>query len=291
MTHTPEYLLIGHMTADLTPEGRVPGGTVSYAARAAAAFGLQVGLLTSAARGEPLLAQLAPYVGQITSLPADTTTTYENLYTEAGRVQYVRGVAAPLTPADVPAHFLGAPLVHLAPIAGELDPQVAHLFKDSLVLLTLQGWLRRWESDGLVRFKRWHDADVLKSIDIVVFSEEDILEAPEMEADFAGTVEHLFVTRAEKGGSYYHHGQRVDYETPTVEVTNPTGAGDIFATSLLASLHHFNGAMPQAIRVAAQMGATAVTRFGLDGAPTRAEVEAALAQAAQAHRPHDAETR
>ncbi len=275
---TPDYLLIGHMTADLTPEGRLPGGTVSYATRTAAAFGWRVALLTSAANGDPLLESLTPYA-EVMSLPATQTTTYENIYTPSGRVQYVRGVAAPIGVGDLPAHFLGAPLVHLAPIADEIDPQIAHSFRDSTVLLTLQGWLRRWDGDGRVHFKRWYDPDVLKSIDIVVFSEEDIVESPQMEREFAGSVKHLFVTRAEKGGTYYHDGEAIDYTTPQVELVNPTGAGDVFASSLLASLPPLQSDMAAAIRVAARLGATSVTRYLLDGAPTPDEVQAALAEA------------
>jgi sugar/nucleoside kinase (ribokinase family) len=275
----PDYLLIGHITADLTPTGRVPGGTVSYALRTAWAFGLRVGVLTSTARGEPLLAELQPYAGEIVSLPADETTTYENLYSAAGRVQYVRGVAAPITRADIPAEFMGAPLVHFAPIAGEIDPQIAHDFKDATTLLTLQGWLRAWDATGRVRFKRWFDPDVLKSIDIVVFSEEDIVESPQMEAEFAGAVRHLFVTRAEKGGTYYRDGVPMNYDTPQVELVNPTGAGDVFAASLLAALPTFNHDMARAIRVAARLGAIAVTRMTLDGTPTREEAAAALREA------------
>ncbi len=275
---TPDYLLIGHMTADLTPTGRLPGGTVSYATRTAASFGLRVALLTSAIAGDPLLDSLTPY-GEILSIPAAETTTYENIYLPTGRVQYVRGVAAPLVAHDLPAHFLGAPLVHLAPIADEIDPQVAHRFKDATVLLTLQGWLRRWDADGRVHFKRWYDREVLKSVDIVVFSEEDIVEAPQLEAEFARSVPHLFVTRAEKGGTYYHNGSAQDYTTPQVELVNPTGAGDVFAASLLASLPALNNNVQAAIRVAARLGATAVTRSLLEGAPTPAEVQAALKQA------------
>ena len=282
MSLAPEYLLIGHMTADLTPDGRLPGGTVSYATRTAAAFGLRVALLTSAAEGDPLLDTLKPY-GEIASIPAPETTTYENIYSASGRVQYVRGVAAPIGAADLPAHFLGAPLVHLAPIAGEIDPQIAHSFKDATVLLTLQGWLRRWDADGHVHFKRWYDTDVLKSIDIVVFSEEDIVESPQMEQEFAGSVKHLFVTRAEKGGTYYHEGQAIDYTTPQVELINPTGAGDVFASGLLASLPALDYDMQTAIRVAARLGAVAVTRYLLEGAPTREEVQAALAEAQTAN--------
>jgi sugar/nucleoside kinase (ribokinase family) len=278
MSLTPDYLLIGHMTADLTPDGRIPGGTVSYATRTAAAFGLRVALLTSAVAGEPLLESLTAY-GEIISIPAPETTTFENIYKPSGRIQYVRGVAAPISAGDLPDHFLGAPLVHLAPIAGEIDPQIAHSFKESTVLLTLQGWLRRWDADGRVHFKRWYDPDVLKSIDIVVFSEEDIVESPQMEQEFAGSVKHLFVTRAEKGGTYYHAGEAINYMTPQVELVNPTGAGDVFASGLLASLPALNYDMQAAIQVAARLGAVAVTRYLLDGAPTREEVQAALKEA------------
>jgi sugar/nucleoside kinase (ribokinase family) len=275
-----DYLLIGHMTADLTPNGRTAGGTVSYAARTAAAFGLRVGLLTSAAVGEPLLSTLAPFA-EIVALPADETTTYENLYTDSGRIQYVRGVAAPIRADSIPSPFRTAPLVHIAPIAGEVDPPIAHHFRDSTVLLTLQGWLRRWDSDGRVHFRRWFDADVLRSIDMVVFSEEDILEAPDMEGDFRGAVEHLFVTRAERGGTYYRDGVPQPYTTPTVELTNPTGAGDVFAAALLASLPALDYDIHAAIRVAARLGAICVTRFAIEGTPTPDEVQAALAEARQ----------
>ncbi len=278
MTVSPDYLLIGHMTADVTPQGRALGGTVSYAARTVNAFGLQVGMLTSAAVGEPLIDLLEPYA-EIVSLPGTATSTFENIYEPTGRVQYIRGVADRLTGVDVPEAWRAAPLVHLAPLTDEVDPPIAHLFPDATVMLTLQGWLRKWDSDGRVRFKRWFDRDVLKSIDIVVFSEEDIAEAPELEAEFAGAVEHLIVTRAERGGSYYHWGDRTEYETPQVTLVHPTGAGDVFAASLLASLHALGGDMHAALQVAAKLGATSVTRLLLDSAPTPDEVREALAEA------------
>jgi len=273
----PEYLLIGHLTADLTPEGRRLGGTVSYAARTASAFGLRVGILTSAADAEPLLGELTPYASEVRVLPAPATSTFENIYGPGGRTQYIRGVARPIGPDDVPEQWLASPLVHLAPLTDEVDPQIAYQFKHSTVLLTLQGWLRRWDADGRVRFKRWFDPAVLKAIDIVVFSEEDIVEAPELEREFAGAVEHLIVTRADKGGTYYRQGKPTNYDTPQVEVVNPTGAGDVFAAALLAGLYVTNNDMEASIRVAARLGATAVTRYWLEGAPTPDEVHDAVA--------------
>lgn len=277
-SNRPDYVLIGHVTADLFPDGRVAGGTVSYAVRAAAAFGLRVGLLTSTMPNDAVLDALSPYA-EIVVLPAAETTTFENIYTEEGRRQYVRGVAAPIGPADIPASWKTAPLLHLAPIAGEGDAALAGHFPDARVLLTLQGWLRTWDSSGYVRFKRWFDAEALKQIDMVVFSEEDITAAPDMEQDFAGAVEHLFLTRAEHGGTHYHRGQPTDYSTPQVELVNPTGAGDIFAASLLAALYRLDGNMAAAIQVAAELAAISVTRFALEGAPTADEAEAALARA------------
>lgn len=276
MTSAPDYLLIGHLTADLTPDGRFLGGTVSYAARTAHAFGLRVGVLTSAAADEPLLDELAPYA-EIRSIPAADTSTFENIYHATGRTQYIRGVAETLTTEHVPADWRAAPLVHLAPLTDEVDPQIAHLFPDATVLLTLQGWLRRWDADGRVRFKRWFDPDVLRAINIVVFSEDDILEAPDMEAAFRDVTEHLVVTRAERGGTYYNSGDRHSYDTLQVEVVNPTGAGDVFAGALLSSLHLLDGDMHAAINVAARLGAISVTRWALEGTPTPDEVRAALA--------------
>lgn len=277
-TTTPDYVLIGHITADLTPQGRVAGGTVSYAARTAAAFGLRVGVLTSTMRDDAVLDAITPYA-DVVALPAAQTTTFENKYTAAGRTQYIRGVAAPIGVDDIPAAWQNAPLVHLAPIAGEGDPAVAAQFPGARVLLTLQGWLRKWDSSGLVQFKRWFNPDALRYIGIVVFSEEDIIAAPDLEAEFAGAAEHLFVTRAEKGGTYYHRSQPISYTTPQVELFNPTGAGDIFAASLLAALHRLNGDMHAAIRVAAELAAISVTRFTIEGAPTPDEVNDALARA------------
>jgi len=278
MSTVPDYLLIGHATADLTPAGRLLGGTVSYAAGVIHSFGLKTGILTSAAPEEPLLEQLRPFVSELVVLPAANTSTFENIYNPTGRIQYLRAVASKITSADIPSHWLNAPLVHLAPLTDEVDPNIAHHFADATVMLTLQCWLRKWDTDGRVRFKRWFDPEVLKDIDIVVFSEEDVAEAPELEQEFASAVQHLFVTRAEKGGTYYHNGVPTNFSTLQVEMVHPTGAGDIFAAGLLSALHVLKGDYRAATQVAACLAAISVTRFGLDSAPTAAEVQEALAE-------------
>jgi 1D-myo-inositol 3-kinase len=276
---TIDYLLIGHMTADLTPAGRVLGGTVSYAARTASAFGLRVGVLTSAVPNDPLIRDLRPYVDALKVVPAEHTSTFENIYTGAVRQQVLREVAEPLTYADVPDAWRDAPLVHFGPLTGEIDPATLFgQFPKSVRLLTAQGLLRQWDDSMLVRFMRWHDPAALANLDWLVLSEEDIVEAPDLEAAYAESTANFVLTRAENGGTYYHKGVASAYDTPQVTVKQPTGAGDVFAAGLLAGLYILHGRVPIALQVAAILGATAVTRDGWDGAPTGEEVAKVLDQ-------------
>lgn len=270
-----DYLLIGHMTADLIPGGRILGGTVSYAAHTAASFGLGVGVVTSAATDEPLVAEL-PDAAQVKLVPAKQTSTFENLYTPEGRVQYLRGRAGMLDLASVPEVWRSAPIVHIAPLTDEIDYALVHQFSSSTVLLTVQGWLRRWDADGRVHFKRWCDPDVLRGVDILVCSEEDIAPAPDLEAEYAALVPHVFITRGERGGTYYQNNVPSTYDTPQVMQFDPTGAGDIFAASLLAAAHRLKLDLRKAVTVAARLGALSVTRRGLLGVPSTEEVEEAL---------------
>lgn len=275
MTDT-EYLLIGHVTADLTATGRHLGGTVSYAARTAHAFGLSVKLLTSAVEDEPLLQQLVPYVTEQVILSAAETSTFENIYDQRGRTQFIRGVASSITVDDVPRGWEQAQLVHLAPLTNEVDPQIVHLFPNSLKLVTAQGWFRQWDEAGRVRFRRWFDPDVLRAVDVVAFSLEDMAEAPDLEAKMAQAVKCLVVTHGDQGGTYYWHGVQHHYDTIAVTQHDPTGAGDVFAASFLASMYAFDEDPGLAALVAAHLAANSVTRVGLEGTPTMDEVQQVL---------------
>lgn len=274
----PACLVIGHMTADLTPAGeRRLGGTAAYASRTAHALGLQVRLLTSVAHGEPLLETLRPDLQEVCVVPSGSTSTFENIYDANGkRTQYLREVAAPLGPCHVSPAWRDTALVHLAPLTGEVNPALATCFPNSTVLLTAQGLLRQREEDDLISFRYWCDADALRHVDIVVLSEEDFAEAPELELALASQVPWLFVTRAERGGTCYRHGRPYDYATPRPPVTNATGAGDVFAAAVLACAHLLDSNMPGVCRVAAHLGANTITRPWIEGVPTKEEAQAAL---------------
>ncbi|HND48286.1 MAG TPA: hypothetical protein PLL95_06965, partial [Anaerolineales bacterium] len=125
-----DYLLIGHVAVDLTPSGKQLGGTVSYAALTAKAMGLQVGIVTSAGEDAPL--SLLDGV-QIFNLPTEQSTIFENVKTEHGRKQTLHHQATKISFEHVPQIWRDAAIVHLAPIAQEVDPVLVGQFPASWV--------------------------------------------------------------------------------------------------------------------------------------------------------------
>ena len=273
MTADIDVVVIGHMTVDLVPGGRELGGTVSYAAATYAAFGHKAAILTSAARNEPLLHELEPFA-ELRVLPAPASLTYENVYGERGRRQYVRATARPLPASSLPDAWLNAPYLHLGPLAGEIDPrEMAQRFPSATKMLTMQGMMRRWDEDGLVGLRHWYDEEALQLVDIVVYSEEDVQKYPQLTDRVRRLCPHLLVTNGRHGGTHYHDGGARHYASIDVEPLDLTGAGDVFAASLLASLPRLGGDVHKAVQVAGRLAAYSVTRRGLDSAPKPQEIE------------------
>lgn len=276
MTSEIDVLLIGHMTADLVPGGRMLGGTVSYAAPTYAAFGHKVGILTSAAYDESLLKYLLPF-GKLMVIPAENSLTYENIYSDTGRDQYVRATATPITYGDVPNGWVEAPYVHLGPLADEVNPaRMARYFPNAMVMLTVQGLMRQWGDDGKVQFKRWFDEEAFKLIDIIVYSEEDVVQYPQFTDEIRKFANHIIVTNGRKGGTYYHNGDAIHYESIEVQHRDLTGAGDVFASSVLGVLPLVGNYVYKAVTIAGRLAAYSVTRAGVESAPTQAEIEREL---------------
>ncbi len=277
----PDYVLIGHISHDRTPQGARLGGTVAYGARTVRAFGLRVGVLTSADPRDPVLADLPSDV-ELVNVAAEHSTTFENRYEGNVRTQWMYHRAHPLTPDMLPSAWRAARLVHLAPIADEVAADFAAAFEGARLCVTPQGWMRRRASDNRVLTRDWADAEqVLPRCALAVLSEEDIRHAPELEQRYARLAPLFVLTRAERGGTVYHAGQAHDFAAyPVARTVDPTGAGDIFTTALHIALARL-GELGAALRVATYLAAQSVTRVGLEGAPTVDEVARAWQFAAE----------
>ncbi|MGZ3601301.1 MAG: PfkB family carbohydrate kinase [Ktedonobacterales bacterium] len=285
----PEFLVIGHVTRDLLPDGHWRlGGTVTFAVITAQRLGMRAAIVTS---GPPdvieALQRLAPDI-PIATVPCPDATTFENIYKGSIRSQYLRGRATLLTLDHVPVAWRSAPVVLLAPLAQEVDPQLITSFPHSLVAATPQGWLRRWNDDGFV-MPGALDAAVeaaLPSLHALILSREDLLppsgyeaighytpaKADAQIAAWARVIPIVAVTRSANGALLLCQGH--DPEAfpgyPAREV-DPTGAGDVFATAFLCRLHT-TGNPRAAADFANRVAAISVEHTGASGIPTQADV-------------------
>ena len=268
-----EYLVLGHIAVDLTPSGVQLGGTVSYAALTARAMGMSVGIVTSVGEDAPL----QPLDGiQIVNIPTDRSTIFENIYTENGRKQTLHHQAALIKYEHIPKIWRNSPVVHLAPIAQELDGRIAELFPASLVGVTPQGWMRDWDENGKVFATAWGNSNqVLGRAGGVVMSLEDINRDLELVESMAHQTRVLCLTEAEAGSVLHWNGDRRRFRAPVVTEVDATGAGDVFAAAFFVRLNQTRDPW-EAARFATCLASHSVTRVGLNGIPTREEVESCL---------------
>lgn len=265
------YLAIGHICQDVTPEGRVLGGTATFAALTARAFGVTTTAIT----------RIAPQVDlgalrgiECVRLPGEQTTTFENIYTPNGRVQILHATAGPIRRSDVMRRAVSPDVVHLAPIANEVDPDLVDTFGAALIGVTPQGWLRQWDAAGRVSRREWAEAaHVLGRAGAVVISIEDVSGDWDQVGRWAALARLLVVTQGRDGCTIYAQGQS-PIRVPTIPVaeTDPTGAGDVFAAAFFIQLRR-SGDPSAAAQLAHCVAARSVTRRGLDSVPTSREAQ------------------
>jgi len=265
-----DYLVIGHLTRDLTPTGPRIGGTAAYSALTALALGLRVGIVTS--WGGEVASGVLRHI-PVANYPTDTSTTFENVYTPEGRIQIVHHVAPKLDFFMVPEPWRSSSIVHLGPVAQEVEISLVRHFASSIVGLTPQGWLRAWDETGRVHATEWPESCfALQKASAAVLSVEDV-EGDEGRIDeMAGCCPVLAVTEAAHGARVYWNGDVRRFHPPAVAEVDATGAGDIFATAFFYRLRSTRDPW-EAGRFATLVSARSVTRPGLEGIPTAEEVE------------------
>jgi sugar/nucleoside kinase (ribokinase family) len=278
----PEFVVIGHATRDLLPDGSWRlGGGVAYAGATASRLGLRVGVLTSAPPDVLLALQEALTSAVIVNVPARAATTFENIYDATGRRQFLRARAETLTLDDLPPAWASARIVLLAPLAQEVDPAFARTFPGALVAAAPQGWLRRWDVSGAVSPGPLDVApQVLPHVRALILSRDDLLppaaDHEQMEAanaviaGWARDVSLVVETRGAGGANLRAGGAPVEsFPGIVAREVDPTGAGDVFAAAFVCWLDR-TGDAPAAMTFANHVAAYSVERVGMESAPTRA---------------------
>lgn len=269
---TPDFVAVGHVALDLTDKSWILGGTAAYAATTARNFGRHAAVVTSAEDGLDLTAHLADIEIEASQAPA--TTTFRNTYPPEGRrVQWLHNRAAPITPADLPNAWRQAPIALLAPIAQEVPEELADLFPEALLGMSLQGWLRRWDDAGRVSPAAWEPSGrTLERADALILSEEDLvgIQGPMMPVLEAARLTVL--TQGHKGAMLLRSGESIQVPAPNIRAVDPTGAGDVFAAAFLIRLAETRDPV-EAAGFANRAAALSVRGPGLAAVPTREEVE------------------
>lgn len=270
----PDFVIVGHITQDLQPDGSLGlGGTVSYAATTAHRLGYRVGVATST--GPELdVAQVLPFA-EIACHPSSATTVFENIYLDGQRKQILHQRAGILTCENIPHAWRSASIVHLGPLDQEIDEGIFYCFDDQVLIgVTPQGFLRCWDEQGQVSFAEWNPPRaVLERINVLVLSELDVPDPDDLVREWGRHIDTIVVTRAERGATVYHGpGESCDYGARPAQQLDPTGAGDVFCAAFLIRLFE-TGDPCQAARFANATASFSIERPGVTGIPEREQID------------------
>jgi sugar/nucleoside kinase (ribokinase family) len=276
----PIYLACGHVTLDRGAGGDAPGGSVTYAGRAAAALGAAVRVLAGAGADFPRGA-LAGLEARL--VPAPATTVFENRYGPDGaRTQRVLAAAPPLSPGDLPARWREADVLHLAPVLGEVDvPAFRAAVRARVVGLGVQGLVRAVEPDGRVSQPRWRFAPAdLEGVDFAFVGEDDLAGQDDLLVRLARAVPVVVATRGSRGCDVASGGRSRRVGVHPAAERDTTGAGDAFAAGYLVAAAA--GADPwEAARLGAAVASLAIEGRGTEALERPGAGEEARARAAR----------
>lgn len=263
----PDFLAVGHVTHDLVRAGIRPGGAALYAAWTAHRLGLRAAVFTAAAEGFAGSCYLESLQSFVVS--SGRTSTFRNLYRRGRRHQRVVAAAAELDPGLLPRSWKKADLVYLCPVLNEVPAAWASLFPDSLIAVAPQGWLRQWDSRGVVRPARWEGFEpFLERAHLVIVSEEDLADNRDYEKLFRQICPVVIVTRGCRGCTIYGRERTLRLGVYPAREKDPTGAGDVFGASFLVRFAE-TGSLEEAARFASSAASLTVEGEGMQGVPGR----------------------
>ncbi|MCU1370304.1 MAG: PfkB domain protein [Ilumatobacteraceae bacterium] len=255
------YVAIGSICWDEVAGERRLGGSVLFSGLVALAAGWDVRVITAGTAELEAAAQASLPGVEVIVQPSEHDTVMAFPADAELGPKAVPTVADPIDIAAAATHLAAATVVHLAPIMGEVTPElVAAVASAPFIGLTPQGLLR-------TRRPGTHELDLLEqpgtwwadSTSAVVLSEAEYARMPGLRA---GSRSALAVTRGDRGCHGWCDGEEVDLPGIDVGPVAPTGtigAGDVFASALFLALAQglpFAEAMDRANRRAAAHVAT-----------------------------------
>ncbi|MCC7459976.1 MAG: hypothetical protein IT286_01620 [Proteobacteria bacterium] len=262
-----EYCMVGHVTIDKLESKQQPGGSVLFGGYLASCLGFSCGVVTASDVHFPY----AEYSDVEWSIQFSAkTTTQQHRYVDGQRISKGIQKSDPILASSVGKALRNAKVVMLAPVEDEIHPDLISLFPTPWIGLTPQGWFREYDAEGNMRFKKSSFDSLPKKIKLIVVSKDDMANDPDAWTWIKKSAEVAVCTMG-KEGYILAYGAKEQQFAP-VEVmkeVNPTGSGDIFATSLLLLLS--KGFLPEKACELAGKAAGTATMFE----PMKESVQAA----------------
>jgi sugar/nucleoside kinase (ribokinase family) len=289
-----DAIVIGHVAIDVNvlPWGTIEnvlGGAPTYAGLMFVALKKAVGIVSKVGRDFP--ERFPPIYGKLgldtegILVTGEHTTTFENVYDEAGnRKQVCKHVAPTISPDDVPRSYRDAKSFYVSPIAGEVTADLLKAVKrgTNVVMLDPQGLLRRVNRNGAVKVEPRSDLeDFLRYVDIVKIGRE---EARAFRGDAMEILEGLrrmgphiaILTRGEGASAILSDEGFYEVKSLRVEARDLTGAGDVFGAAFLARYLDTRDVL-QSAKFATAAAGLKIRYKGPTGFPSEEEIVAAAA--------------
>lgn len=278
----PDYLVIGQIVCDIQPDGSgVLGGTALYSALTAARLGARVGVLTRGRYGEqidgvdvPSLERYSEHLTIITQ-EADSPTFFVNEYSGSRRTQTIRRWAGAIDLRGLPPHWANAGVVHLGPVAREIDTHQVLALNPGFLGITPQGWMREWpmEKGGRVRHVPLRlPPELLARTNAIVVSDEEIAQARHA-VEWVGARRIGVVTLGPNGCNLLYAGHRAELPGYPIKTVDLTGAGDVFAAAFFIKASDPTVSPVTAGHYANLVAALSLRGVGPDCIPPIAEIE------------------
>jgi len=251
-----DVVSVGNLCIDsiLLPGSVTPftvlGGSSTYVSFAARRLSARVSVVSKVGADFPrayrwwLEQEGVDLTGTVTDEDA-VTTRFELKYDcdFSGRTLRLKNNAGPIRVEDLP-DSLRAKVIHVGPIAGEVDESLVERLRGSADVLSLdpQGLVRRYDQDGRVSVGPLSDKRVLSFVDVFKSSLEEVqavtgvseLEGA-MKALHDSGIKIVIVTLGEEGAAVSV--ENTVHKVPAYKVekvVDPTGAGDAFIGGFLA---------------------------------------------------------
>ena len=252
-----DYCMVGHVPIDKLAAKQQPGGSVLFGGYLASCLGFKCGVVTASDVHFPY----AEYSDVEWSIQFSAKTTMqEHLYIDGARVSKGIQKSDPILPTSIGKSLRNAKVVMLAPVEDEIHPDLIDLFSSPWIGLTPQGWFREYDAEGRMKFKKSAFDKLPKKIKLIVVSRDDIVSDPQAWEWIKKSTEIAVCTMGKEGYILAYGGKEKQYAPLEVmKEVDPTGSGDIFATSLLLLLS--KGFLPEKACELAGKAAGTATKF------------------------------